>query len=168
MNTRIKFATLVAVLTLAAVTIVPSPAAAAPQTHAATVPVSGSNSSGSFVGTATITKFIVQNGQLTAVGTLAGTLTNTATGAVNSVLTTFSAPVAVPTASCQILNLTIGPIHLDLLGLIIDTNTINLDITAQPGAGNLLGNLLCAITNALNNPSSLATLLNNLLASLGL
>jgi hypothetical protein len=66
------------------------------------------------------------------------------------------------------LNLSIGPIHLNLLGLVIDTNTIVLNITAQPGAGNLLGNLLCAIANALNNPSSLAKLLNGLLAALGL
>jgi hypothetical protein len=143
-------------------------AQAAPLVHSATVPVTGSNSSGSFVGTATINKFIVQNGQLLAVGTVAGTLTNATTGVVSTVLTNFTAPVTIAQAACQILNLSIGPIHLNLLGLVIDTNTIVLNITAQPGAGNLLGNLLCAIANALNNPSSLATLLNGLLAALGL
>jgi hypothetical protein len=144
-----------------------APASAAAATKSASIPVAGSNASGSFVGTATINKFVSQNGQVLAVGTT-GTLTNTATGAVSSVLTTFAAPVAVTTATCQILDLTIGPIHLDLLGLVIDTNTITLDITAQSGAGNLLGNLLCGIANLLNNPSSLATALNNLLAALGL
>jgi hypothetical protein len=145
-----------------------APASAAAATKSASIPVAGSNASGSFVGTATINKFVSQNGQVLAVGTITGTLTNTATGAVSSVLTTFAAPVAVTTATCQILDLTIGPIHLDLLGLVIDTNTITLDITAQSGAGNLLGNLLCGIANLLNNPSSLATALNKLLAALGL
>lgn len=152
-------------LVFAAALLAPVRASAA---SAATVPIAGSNSSGSFVGTATITNFVVQNGQLTAVGTLAGTLTNTVTGAVTTILTTFSAPVSNVQATCQILSLTIGPIHLDLLGLVIDTNQIVLNITAQQGPGNLLGNLLCAITNALNSPSSLATLLNHLLAALGL
>ena len=165
MSRRFKLATLVATVAMAAVLLTPLHAAAA---NAATVPIAGSNSSGSFAGTATITKFVMQNGQLTAVGTLAGTLTNTATGAVTNVLTTFSAAVTNVQSTCQILNLTIGPIHLDLLGLVIDTNQIVLNITAQQGPGNLLGNLLCSITNALNNPSSLANLLNQLLTALGL
>jgi hypothetical protein len=166
MTTRFKLATLVATLAMAALLLAPMPAAAA--ANAATVPIAGSNNTGSFVGTATITNFVVRNGQLTAVGTLAGTLTNAGTGAVNTVLTNFSAPVTGIDPTCQILNLTIGPIHLDLLGLMIDTNTITLNITAQSGPGNLLGNLLCSITNALNNPGSLSQLLNQLLAALGL
>jgi EAL domain-containing protein (putative c-di-GMP-specific phosphodiesterase class I) len=45
-----------------------------------------------------------------------------------------------------------------------------LDITAQSGPGNLLGNLLCAIANLLNSNgalSSIAQLLNQLLGALG-
>ena len=53
-------------------------------------------------------------------------------------------------ASCPILNLSLGPINLDLLGLNIDTSPICLDITAVPGSGALLGNLLCGIANLLN------------------
>jgi hypothetical protein len=45
----------------------------------------------------------------------------------------------------------------------IDLSRVVLDITAIPGAGNLLGNLLCAVTNLLNNPSGLAQLLNQIL-----
>ena len=41
-----------------------------------------------------------------------------------------------------------------------------LDITAVPGAGNLLGNLLCSVANLLNNPGALAQLLNQILAIL--
>jgi hypothetical protein len=79
-----------------------------------------------------------------------------------------SAPV--PQASCQILRLSIGAIDLNLLGLVVHLNPVLLVITAVPGPGNLLGNLLCAIANLLNGGgplTGLATLLNQLLALLG-
>src|SRR5207248_5455480 len=41
-------------------------------------------------------------------------------------------------------------------------NEVVLDITAVPGAGNLLGNLLCAVANLLNGGSPLSTLLTQL------
>ena len=44
---------------------------------------------------------------------------------------------------------------------------IVLDITAESGPGNLLGNLLCAVAGLLDNPSGLARLLNQILAILG-
>ncbi len=48
------------------------------------------------------------------------------------------------TAACNILTLNLGAIHLNLLGLVVDLAPVNLNITAVPGAGNLLGNLaLC-------------------------
>jgi hypothetical protein len=52
---------------------------------------------------------------------------------------------------------------LDLLGLQINLSQIVLDITAEAGAGNLLGNLLCAVANLLNDPSGLTRLLNSIL-----
>jgi hypothetical protein len=55
-----------------------------------------------------------------------------------------SAPFIVPAQVCQILNLVLGPIHLNLLGLVVDTNTIRLNITGNPQLG-LLGNLLCSL-----------------------
>jgi hypothetical protein len=66
-----------------------------------------------------------------------------------------------PTAT-NILNLHLGPIHLDLLGLKVDTSQICLDITAQPGPGNLLGNLLSNVANLLNQGSPLGTVLGGL------
>ncbi len=75
---------------------------------------------------------------------------------------------------CQVLDLVLGPLNLNLLGLVVSLNQVHLNITAVPGAGNLLGNLLCAITNLLNGGALggvLTTLLNNLttlLAGLGL
>jgi hypothetical protein len=52
--------------------------------------------------------------------------------------------------ACQILNLRLQPITLNLLGLVVRTNDINVRIDAVPGNGNLLGNLLCGVTNLLN------------------
>lgn len=106
-----------------------------------------------------------------AVGTLIGTLTNGAGQTQSVVLPNISVPVTAATASCPILSLTLGPLHLDILGLVIDLNQINLNITAQPGPGNLLGNLLCDVANLLNNGgplTSITNLLNQLLGGLGL
>jgi hypothetical protein len=47
---------------------------------------------------------------------------------------------------CQILDLVLGPLHLDLLGLIVDLNQVHLQLTADPNGG-LLGSLLCSVTN---------------------
>lgn len=47
---------------------------------------------------------------------------------------------------CSIVDLLLGPLHLELLGLIVDLNQIHLQITADPNGG-ILGSLLCSITN---------------------
>jgi hypothetical protein len=52
---------------------------------------------------------------------------------------------APPPAVCPILELTLGPLHLDLLGLVIDLNRVHLTITATPGGG-ILGDLLCSLS----------------------
>ena len=50
------------------------------------------------------------------------------------------------TTTCNILELTLGPLHVDLLGLIIDLNRVHLTITATPNGG-VLGNLFCGLAN---------------------
>jgi len=72
-------------------------------------------------------------------------------------------------ASCRILHLELGPLDLNLLGLRIQLNRVVLDITAQRGPGNLLGNLLCAIAGLLDpaNVNQLAARLNRVLGILG-
>jgi hypothetical protein len=67
--------------------------------------------------------------------------------------------------TCPVLNLQLGPIDLNILGLEVKTSSICLNITAQPGSGNLLGNLLCSLTNALNSGVPLSTFLASLSAS---
>lgn len=59
--------------------------------------------------------------------------------------------------TCPILNLQLGPIHLDLLGLNVDTSPICLVITAHEGGG-LLGDLLCAVARLLSSGGPLSGL----------
>jgi len=141
--------------------------AAPPHSASLVIPVTGTGTGGTLNGTFTLTGFALQNGQLVANGILAGTLTNGA-GAVTSILQTVTATItSTATSSCTILHLVLGPINLDVLGLTVTTNQIVLDISAIPGPGNLLGNLLCSIANLLNSPNqTLIGLLNNLITVL--
>ncbi len=168
---------LAATLMIAAPTmaLAASPAPTAPAVTAApsaatpvTFPITGGGNSA----TGTITSFRVVDGVLTAVGTVTGTVV-TAGGIVTKVTNAaFTAPVqnlANP-VSCRILQLDLGAIHLDLLGLVVDVMPVHATITAVPGAGNLLGNLLCAVAHLLDNPSTslagIVNLLNKILGSL--
>ena len=63
--------------------------------------------------------------------------------------------------ACPILDLQLGPITLNLLGLVAETSPICLEITAFEGGG-LLGDLLCGIANLLNQGLTL----NQILAGL--
>jgi len=75
--------------------------------------------------------------------------------------------------SCTILHLVLGPLDLNLLGLMVHLDQVVLDITAQSGPGNLLGNLLCAVAHLLDGTSptlqqilNLSSLLNRLIGLL--
>jgi len=75
----------------------------------------------------------------------------------------------VPAPTCAILSLVLGPLHLDVLGLVIDLNRVILNITGQTGAGNLLGNLLCSLTGILDGGAILTrflSIVNQLLAAI--
>lgn len=151
----------VAALLLAAVIALPLCASAA-QGGALTVPFTGTAGQTAATavpvsGTFTINNFSNSNGQLFANGTLSFALNG-----VQHIIAA-SAPVTDPSSSCPILNLTLGPINLNLLGLVVQTNQINLSITAQSGPGNLLGNLLCDVANLLNGNGGLSGLVNGLL-----
>jgi hypothetical protein len=126
------------------------------------IPVTGTGGGAVFTGAFQLQKFATEEGALVATGVLSGVVT-TATGVTTGVLRTVTIPAAVGETSCAILHLDLGPLFLDVLGLQIDLSRIVLDITAQAGAGNLLGNLLCAVTNLLNDPTGLARLLNSIL-----
>ena len=133
---------------------------------------------GTFTGQFRIVQFAAEGNQVVAQGFVSGILTDSRGHVVTSLMQAVSMPVGPGSrtsskvgieATCPILHLDLGPIHLDLLGLRVDLSEVVLDITAQSGPGNLLGNLLCAITNLLNgsgNATTLADLLNQLLRAL--
>ena len=90
---------------------------------------------------------------------------------VKSTVPASKAPAAQRAAAatgCQVLNLVLGPLDLNLLGLVVHLDTVHLNITAVPGAGNLLGNLLCAVAGLLDGTplSGLLTQLSGLLTSI--
>src|SRR4051812_27390679 len=151
-------------------------ASAAPQVGAA-APHTGSITSsspipctlGGVAGTCdlAVTSVTLVDGVLNAVGTVTGTVAGA------PVTVPFQAPLQATAGSCPVLDLTLGPLHLDLLGLVVDLNQVHLTIVAQPGPGNLLGNLLCAVTHLLDNTGAggnavqnLINLINGILANL--
>jgi hypothetical protein len=164
-----------------------SPASVGSITSKVTGTFTNSDGTGTFAGTFTPQKFSVVHGVLEATGLLKGTLVDangTQLGAVSRTITTpVNTPQAAnantteaanaPAVSCGILDLTLGPLNLNLLGLVVQLNQIHLTITAVPGAGNLLGNLLCAVAGLLNGGGALngllgqiTALLNSILAAL--
>jgi hypothetical protein len=148
--------------------VAPMGASAAKTTAAVPIPVTGTIiGGGTFTGTYTLNRITsTPGGGLQAVGTLTGTLTD-ALGTVLGTVTNL--PLNLPlTASgtCQILHLELGPLDLDLLGLQVHLDRVVLDITAQSGPGNLLGNLLCAVAGLLDSGATggaLTRLLNQIL-----
>lgn len=135
------------------------------QPAATSLPVTGTLAGSTFTGAISNLTAFVQNGVLMVRGTITGT-------GLPAGGTTFTAPVqSIDPPSCDVLTLDLGPLHLDLLGLVVDLAPVHLDVTAVPGAGNLLGNLVCAITHLLDQNgglSGIAALLNRLLTGLGL
>ena len=143
-----------------------------------TVKMTGTAKNGKkFNGTYTVKRFTHSGSKLYAVGTLKGRLKGRRVTKNNvripaSLARPASAAQIPPTPNaCQILNLTLQPIDLNLLGLRLRTSRIDLRLEGVPGAGNLLGNLLCGITGILDpqaatpaTPSVLTQVLNALLA----
>jgi len=140
----------------------------------------GHNNAGTktFRGEMDVKKFVTRNGEIKAVARITeGVLKDKETGAVirrlqNSKRVRF--PVGLPTgggtatastsgaavaATCPILHLTLGPLDLDLLGLKIHLNRVVLNIDAESGPGNLLGNLLCAVAGLLDGTPALDSVL---------
>jgi hypothetical protein len=134
---------------------------------------------GTFAGTFVPQKFAVVNGVLEATGLLKGTMTDANGTRLGTVSQTATLPVNTSAANagaksnaanaalaCNVLDLTLGPLNLNLLGLVVTLNQVHLVINAVPGAGNLLGNLLCAVAGLLNGGGALSGVLGQLAALL--
>jgi hypothetical protein len=136
-----------------------------------------------FAGHYNVKRFVTTDtGRTKAVGVLKGTLTKkngdtdrvTKKGvkllvrpAASSVSALPAAPgtVAPTVAGCEVLDLVLGPLDLNLLGLNVHLDRVHLNITAVPGAGELLGNLPCAVAGLLDGTglSGIGAILTNLL-----
>ena len=174
-------AVVVAVLMLLTITALPSLAQAPTTGGGLTVPVQGNaRGAGRVTGTFTIQRFVEDNGALGAFGTL---VLNTSKGttvsqvvmpvtATHSPSTSSSGAAAAIQAVCEVLDLTLGPLDLNLLGLEIHLDTVHLDIDANPAGGllgQLLSGLLCGsdLGTIFANLTTLVGFLNQVLAALG-
>jgi hypothetical protein len=162
------------------------------------VTVAGAGGGHRLAGTLDIQRFEAVDGNVVAVGLLRGTLTdragNLASFAEQAVaiplatggdhdrgsrdarstrrmggLRALVVPAQVKTV-CTVLDLQLVPADLNLLGLVVTTGPIVVRIGANPGPGNLLGNLLCTVLGLLDNftaasAGALANTLNQVLAA---
>ena len=144
--------------------------AAAQAGEALRFPVRFESEFGSFRGFFEVTRFAVQDGQVVAIGTLTGTVRDAAGNIVGTVEQALTLPLLGGTrGTCQILDLELGSLDLNLLGLEIHLDKVVRNIKARRGGG-LLGDLLCAIADLLEGGGALgrlARLLNRLIALLG-
>ena len=123
------------------------------KTGSVSTPAAGTTTSGLPVtGTFNITSFKNVDGAITAIGTFTGSVDGGApvtTQATSVVQAANGKPLAAGTAApaaaaaaagtCSILDLTLRPLHLDLLGLVVDRNQEHLQIAAEQGSGNFSG-----------------------------
>src|SRR4051794_33499938 len=137
-----------------------------------TMPVSGVAKNGKrFTGTYGIQRFVARNGHAYAYGTVKGTLKGrhvTRYGVLMLASLAGATGAQTSQAACPILHLVIAPIDLNLLGLRVRlgggadfSQPIVLDLTAYQGQG-LLGDLLCSVSNLLNQNGLLSQLTGQL------
>jgi hypothetical protein len=177
MRTRLLLATAFAVLSVG---LIAGPAhAATQQKFGQKYQMNGKTKSGKTAkGTFTVNRFVKSKytGRLVALGTWKGKVggkryTKRNVRAVAKLRKPAAGSQLLPPipGACNVLNLVLGPINLNLLGLVVRTNQINVRIDAVPGPGNLLGNLLCGVVGILDpqmTNGQIARLLNGILTIL--
>jgi hypothetical protein len=127
-----------------------APAAAAPAT-------AGAAPEGKITVRSKITGFSVQNGRLVANGTVTGRLSGSGEVVKDTARVRFRA-LQQNGRRCDVLTLRLAPLTLELLGVRVQTSTINLELYGRRGA--VLGNLLCAISEAEVRLPQIAAALN--------
>jgi len=159
-------------------------------------PITGTIDGVSFGGVLRVTSFIVENDQILAVAKVTdltfpeGKPPKGVPKALKKqtlkLPVGFAQPAAIPagtsdgdarsigvSAVCDVLFLQLGPLDLDLLGVVVHLDQVTLDIDAQSGGGELLGNLICAIVSLLDpiafleNLLQIADLLNQIIDLIG-
>lgn len=158
------------------------------------LPITGSVSGGaSFVGTVSISRFAVQQGATVAIAAITGVVVDasgaqartglraniafpvsvTAAADVSGVAfrpdnrnRAFAAPgfVLVSQACSSAAHIEIGASAVNLMGVVVMTNPVVLDVGAD--SGGLIGSLVCQILGLVGNPTMVTGLLNQLLGQL--
>jgi hypothetical protein len=144
-----------------------------------------------FKGTVAVHRFVQQDGELFAIGAVSGSLSGPAGPIGTSVYLPVVFPVHVgngPTAraeqgfidpaslstadygarvtlaqatTCGVLHLALGAVNLNLLGFVVATTPVTIDVNGDTGGP--LGNLVCTALATLNNVVGLVKLLNSIL-----
>jgi hypothetical protein len=96
--------------------------------------------------TARVTSFHATRHGMLASGTLTGKLSSGTGVSRDSAPVTFAVTPKANGGSCSVLTLHLAPLDLELLGVQVQTSTINLNISAIHGQ--VLGNLFCALSKA--------------------
>jgi hypothetical protein len=158
------------------------------QQKALVKPVTGSVDGTAFSGQLRVVQFIAKDDKIFAVANLTDVTGNLSSSTINALQggsyqlpvdfsqpqqTSGSGSSSEALVSCDVLFLQLGPLDLDLLGLVVHLDQVTLDIDAVSDAGNLLGNLLCAIVGLLDplsflqNILQIVTLLNQVIGLIG-
>jgi hypothetical protein len=125
---------------------------ALPATASAQTPAAGLDEAGRLNVDFTVDRFVMRNGRLHARGTAVARLSGV-DGQTRTVRKRATAPVLIAqrgSRRCALIALSLVPLRLDMLGLRVETSTINLRISGirrGEGAG-VLGRVLCSLNNS--------------------
>jgi hypothetical protein len=144
-----------------------------------------------FNGTVAVQRFVQRDGQVFAIGAVSGTVSGPAGPMGTSIYLPVAFPVHVgngltaraerglihpaslstpdygarvifaQATTCGVLHLALGAVNLNLLGAVVTTTPVTIDINGDTAGP--LGNLVCAILATLNNVVGVVRLLNSLL-----
>jgi hypothetical protein len=144
-----------------------------------------------FNGNVAVQRFVQQDGQVFAIGVVTGSVSGPAGPIGTSITLPVAFPVHVghgltaraerepihpasrsatdygarvilaQATTCGVLHLDLGAVNLNLLGVVVTTTPVTIDINGDTGGP--LGNLVCTILATLNNVVGLVNLLNSLL-----
>ena len=155
------------------------------------LPLTGTGGGGvTFNGTVAVQRFVQEDGQVFAIGAVSGSLSGPA-GPIGTAIylpvafpvhvgdgltarvergvmhpASWSAPddarvILAQASTCGVLHLDLGAVNLNLLGVVVATTPVTININGDTGGP--LGNLVCATLATVNNVVGLVKLLNSLL-----
>jgi hypothetical protein len=144
-----------------------------------------------FNGTVAVQRFVQRDGHVFAIGAVSGNLSGPAGPIGTSIFVPVAFPVRVgngltaraergvihpaslsgpdygarimlaQATTCGVLHLDLGAVNLNLLGLVVTTTPVTIDINGDTGGA--LGNLVCTVFSTVNNVVGLVNSLNSVL-----